>query len=106
MWAHADRYLEPYLATGGDYQGVRAPFTSPSSPTCSASRRRTARVRRAHGSQQRRVGNTNEKSPGHSLLENSYQKFSAHIEDRRDPARGDAFLEMAAAKFPDGSTRR
>lgn len=44
MWRHADAYLEPYLAAGGSdaIRASRCRSRSGSSPTCSASRRRTA----------------------------------------------------------------
>ncbi len=50
------------------------------------------------------VGGTDNKSMSHSPLEYLYEKFSAYIADRRANPRDDALTEMAAAKFPDGST--
>ena len=106
MWAHADRYLEPYLATGGDYiQGFAVPFTlAVIADLLGVPEEDRPEFSKRMNHTQGGVGNTNEKSLGHSPLEYLYQKFSAYIEDRRADPREDALSEMAAAKFPDGST--
>ncbi len=106
MWAHADRYLEPYLATGGDFiKGFAAPFTlAVIADLLGVPAEDRPEFAKHMDHSQGGVGNTNEKSLGHSPLEYLYQKFSAYIEDRRATPRADALSEMAAAKFPDGST--
>lgn len=106
MWAHADRYLEPYLATGGDFiKGFGAPFTlAVIADLLGVPEEDRPEFAEHMDHSKGGVGNTNEKSLGHSPLEYLYQKFSAYIEDRRATPREDALSEMAAAKFPDGST--
>ncbi len=106
MWAHADRYLEPYLATGGDFiKGFAAPFTlAVIADLLGVPAEDRPEFAKHMDHSQGGVGNTNEKSLGHSPLEYLYQKFSAYIEDRRATPRADALSEMAGAKFPDGST--
>ncbi len=106
MWAHADRYLEPYLATGGDFiKGFGAPFTlAVIADLLGVPEEDRPEFAEHMDHSKGGVGNTNEKSLGHSPLEYLYQKFSAYIEDRRATPRKDALSEMAAAKFPDGST--
>ena len=106
MWAHADRYLEPYLATGGDFiKGFAAPFTlAVIADLLGVPAEDRPEFAKHMDHSQGGVGNTNEKSLGRSPLEYLYQNFSAYIEDRRATPRADALSEMAAAKFPDGST--
>jgi cytochrome P450 len=107
MWRHADTYLEPYLAAGGgDYiSGFAAPFTLAviadllGVPEEDRAEFATRMNHRAGG-----VGATGSGSMTHSPLEYLYEKFSGYIEDRRREPRADALTEMAAAKFPDGST--
>ena len=106
MWRHADRYLEPYLATGGDFiQGFAVPFTlAVIADLLGVPEEDRPEFSRHMNHSAGGVGSTDEKSLGHSPLEYLYQKFSAYIEDRRANPRDDALSEMAAAKFPDGST--
>lgn len=106
MWAHADRYLEPYLATGGDLiKGFAVPFTlAVIADLLGVPEEDRPEFSRHMNHSAGGVGSTDEKSIGHSPLEYLYQKFSAYIEDRRATPRDDALSEMAAAKFPDGST--
>ncbi len=107
MWRHADNYLEPYLnAGGGDaIKGFAVPFTLgiiadllgvPEEDRPEFSRH----MNHSAGG----VGGTDNKALAHSPLEYLYEKFSAYIADRRANPRDDALTEMAAAKFPDGST--
>lgn len=106
MWAHADRYLKPYLATGGDLiKGFAVPFTlAVIADLLGVPEEDRPEFSRHMNHSAGGVGSTDEKSIGHSPLEYLYQKFSAYIEDRRATPRDDALSEMAAAKFPDGST--
>ncbi|MBI3214324.1 MAG: cytochrome P450 [Mycobacterium sp.] len=109
MWEHADTVLEPFLAGGtGDYiKGFAVPFTLaiiadllgvPQEDRAEFSRKMD-RSQSEGG-----IGSTGNSSLSHTPLEYLYQKFSGYIEDRRREPRADALTEMAAAKFPDGST--
>jgi len=106
MWAHADRYLAPYLTTGGDFiKGFAAPFTlAVIADLLGVPEEDRPEFAKHMDHSQGGIGSTDEKSIGHSPLEYLYQKFSAYIEDRRASPRADALTEMGAAKFPDGST--
>ena len=109
MWEHADTVLEPFLAGGtGDYiKGFAVPFTLaiiadllgvPQEDRAEFSRKMD-RSQSEGG-----IGSTGNSSLSHTPLEYLYQKFSGYIEERRREPRADALTEMAAAKFPDGST--
>lgn len=108
MWRLADQSLEPYLANGGgEFIGEFAgPFTLmviadllgvPEGD-------RAEFAARMGGHAQAGVGSTSEESVEHNPLGYLYEKFSGYIADRRRTPRQDTLTEMAAAKFPDGST--
>ncbi|MGV0743300.1 cytochrome P450 [Mycolicibacterium sp. XJ870] len=108
MWRLADQALEPYLARGGGefISEFAGPFTLmviadllgvPESDRAEFAARMGSHADAG-------VGSTGADSMAHSPLEYLYEKFSAYITDRRRAPRGDTLSEMAAAKFPDGST--
>ena len=106
MWRHADTYLEPYLAGGGEFiKGFAAPFTlAVIADLLGVPEEDRPEFAKHMDHSQGGVGSSEGASLGHSPLEYLYQKFSAYIEDRRQQPRDDALTEMANAKFPDGST--
>lgn len=106
MWRHADTMLEPYLATGGDFiKGFAAPFTlAIIADLLGVPEEDRPEFSKYMDHSQGGVGATGGGNLPHSPLEYLYQKFSAYIEERRAEPRADALTEMAAAKFPDGST--
>ncbi len=109
MWRHADTVLDPYLAAGGgDYiKGFAAPFTLAVIADLLGvpHEDRTEFAKKMdHSQAEGGVGSTGDEGLSHSPLEYMYKKFSAYIEERRTTPRADALTEMAAAKFPDGST--
>jgi cytochrome P450 len=106
MWRHADTMLEPYLAAGGDFiKGFAAPFTlAIIADLLGVPEEDRPEFSKYMDHSQGGVGATGGGNLPHSPLEYLYQKFSAYIEERRAEPRADALTEMAAAKFPDGST--
>lgn len=106
MWRHADTMLDPYLDTGGDFiKGFAAPFTlAIIADLLGVPDEDRPEFAKHMDHSQGGVGSTGDRHLPQSPLEYLYQKFSAYIEDRRRAPRGDALTEMAAAKFPDGST--
>jgi cytochrome P450 len=106
MWRHADSVLDPYLSAGGDFiKGFAAPFTlAVIADLLGVPEQDRAEFATRMDHSRGGVGSTADGQLPHSPLEYLYQKFSAYIEDRRGAPRGDALTEMAAAKFPDGST--
>jgi cytochrome P450 family 150 subfamily A5 len=107
MWRHADTVLDPYLAAGGgDFiKGFAAPFTlAIIADLLGVPEEDRAEFAKHMDHSQGGVGGTDNATMSHSPLEYLYEKFSAYISDRRENPRDDALTEMAAAKFPDGST--
>ncbi|MFN6555368.1 cytochrome P450 [Mycolicibacterium septicum] len=108
MWRLADQTLEPYLTRGGGefISEFAGPFTLlviadllgvPEDD-------RDEFAARMGGHDQAGIGSTAEQSVQQNPLEYLYEKFSAYIAERRANPREDTLTEMAAAKFPDGST--
>ncbi|OBF25434.1 cytochrome P450 [Mycobacterium sp. ACS4331] len=107
MWRHADTVLDPYIsAGGGDFiKGFAAPFTlAIIADLLGVPEQDRAEFAKHMDHSQGGVGGTDNATMSHSPLEYLYEKFSAYIGDRRQNPRDDALTEMAAAKFPDGST--
>ncbi len=107
MWRHADTVLDPYIAAGGgDFiKGFAAPFTlAIIADLLGVPEEDRAEFAKHMDHSQGGVGGTDNATMSHSPLEYLYEKFSAYIGDRRENPRDDALTEMAAAKFPDGST--
>jgi cytochrome P450 len=107
MWRHADTVLDPYIAAGGgDFiKGFAAPFTlAIIADLLGVPEEDRAEFAKRMDHSQGGVGGTDNATMAHSPLEYLYEKFSGYISDRRAHPREDALTEMAAARFPDGST--
>ena len=108
MWRHADTVLDPYLAAGGGefITGFAGPFTlAIIADLLGVPEEDRAEFAKHMDHSQGGIGGTESRGAmSHSPLEYLYEKFSHYIADRRANPRDDALTEMAAAKFPDGST--
>lgn len=106
MWRLADRVLDTYLTTGGEFIGnVANPFALlviadllgvPEADHAELTAQLTGDIA---------LGNADgDAVRAHSPLEYLYARFSDYIGARRATPRGDVMTEMANATFPDGST--